>query len=110
MRYIRVEIPMGDWHLVDGTADNSISMDVEDWDVVSVIHGSCVRDAGWRAAAEFHGLDDARVDWPAEDQVLAVTLKEEDWAWTVAQLDRWDMGDGQADAVRARIVRALDRA
>ncbi len=110
MRYLTIEIPVGLWQRVDGCVDNSMAIDVVDGVMETVIAGSCVRDAGWRASAAHEGERDG-YGWPPRDHPLAITLRLEHWEWVLAQLDRWEpfVTDGAADDsdVRAMISAAL---
>lgn len=110
MQYLTIEIPVRLWQGVDGCVDNSIAIDVVDGDVRTVIAGSCVRDAGWRASAECEGARD-QYGWPPGERPLAITLRRSHWDWVLSQLDRWkpdvcDGGEGELDA-RAIIRAAL---
>jgi hypothetical protein len=110
VRYLTIEIPVRLWHRVDGCVDNSMAIDVVDGVMATVIAGSCVRDAGWRASAACEGEHD-EYGWPPRDRLLAITLRLEHWEWVLAQLDRWVafVTDGAADDVdvRAMISTAL---
>jgi len=88
MKYLTIEIPVRLWHRIDGTVDNSMAVDVIDWVVETLLAGSCVRDAGWRASAAFDGARNA-IGWPPEDHLLQVTLRAAHWEWVLQQLDRW---------------------
>lgn len=85
MRYLTIEIPVRLWLRVDGCVDNSTAIDVVDGVMKTVIAGSCVRDAGWRASAAYDGeLDE--FGWPPRDHPLAITLRLKHWEWVRAQL------------------------
>lgn len=105
MRYLTIEIPVGLWQRVDGCVDNSMAIDVVDGNIETVIAGSCVRDAGWRASAVYEGARDDD-GWPPPRHPLAVTLRRAHWEWVLSQLDRWEpfVTDGASDA---RDVRAI---
>lgn len=105
MRYLTIEIPVRLWHRVDGCVDNSMAIDVVDGVMATVIAGSCVRDAGWRASASHEGERDEH-GWPPRDHPLAITLRLEHWKWVLAQLDRWApfVTDGAADDADARAM------
>lgn len=110
MRYLTIEIPVRLWHRIDGCVDNSMAIDVVDGVMETVIAGSCVRDAGWRASAAHEGEHD-EYGWPPHDQLLAITLRFAHWEWALAQLARWApfAADGGADDadIRAMISTAL---
>ncbi|OJU39539.1 MAG: hypothetical protein BGN97_05645 [Microbacterium sp. 69-10] len=101
MRYLTVPVPVRLWLPVDGCVDNSMSIDVVDGIMESVIAGSCVRDAGWRAAAAFEGEPDG-FGWPPRDHRLAITLRREHWEWVVSQLRRWEPFETEAAVTQAR--------
>lgn len=105
MRYVTIEIPVRLWQRVDGCADNSMAIDVMGGLMDTVIAGSCVRDAGWRASASHEGELD-KSGWPPRDHPLAITLRHEHWEWVVAQLDRWEpfVSDGAADDADVRAM------
>lgn len=108
MDYVSIDVPVRLWHLVDGAADNSMALDVVDAIMPSVLAGACVRDAGWRASAEYSGPRD-RYGWPPPDHALRIVLRREHWEWVLAQLSRWqsaDAADGAA-AVTELIHAAL---
>lgn len=105
MRYVAIQVPVRLWHRVDGCVDNSMAIDVVDGVMETVVAGSCVRDAGWRASAAYEGeLDE--YGWPPRDHPLAITLRLEHWEWVLAQLDRWDpfVTDGAADVADVRAI------
>ncbi|MFS0853912.1 hypothetical protein [Microbacterium sp. 179-I 3D4 NHS] len=105
MRYLTIEIPVRWWQRVDGCVDNSIAIDVVDGVMETVIAGSCVRDAGWRAAAAYEGERDG-YGWPPPEHPLAITLRLEHWDWVLAQLDRWEphASDGAAENADVRAI------
>lgn len=105
VRYLMVEIPVRLWQRVDGCVDNSMAIDVVDGLMGTVIAGSCVRDAGWRASAAHEGERD-EYGWPPRDCLLAITLRLEHWEWVLAQLDRWEpfVTDGAADDADVRAI------
>ncbi len=110
MRYLTIEIPVRLWQRVDGCVDNSLAIDAVDGVIETVIAGSCVRDAGWRASAAHEGDRDS-YGWPPREHPLAITLRLSHWEWVMSQLDRWEpyVTDGAADDadVRAIILTAL---
>lgn len=110
MRYLTIEIPVRLWQRVDGCVDNSTAIDVVDGIMETVIAGSCVRDAGWRASAAYEGERDEH-GWPPQEYPLAITLRLAHWEWVLSQIDRWRpyVTDGAADDadVRTRISAAL---
>lgn len=89
MEYLTVSIPVDLWKRVDGCADNSAAVDVVDAIMESVIAGSCVRDAGWRASAVYSGERD-QYGWPPPEHRLPIVLRREHWEWVLAQLERWE--------------------
>lgn len=110
VRYLTIEIPVELWQRVDGCVDNSMAVDVVDGVMESVIAGSCVRDAGWRASAEYGDECDS-LGWPPREHLLGITLRLAHWEWVLSQLDRWapcvtdDLVED--DSVRAIIRAAL---
>lgn len=103
-------MPVSLWHAVDGVADNAMAVDVVDGVMEAVIVGACVRDAGWRASAEFQGARD-QYGWPPQDHLLSVTLQRAHWEWVLGQLQRWaeyEEDDTKPTAVRAHINAALN--
>jgi hypothetical protein len=111
MDYLTVSIPVGLWKRVDGCADNSMAMDVVDAIMESVIAGSCVRDAGWRASAAYLGERD-QYGWPPTEHRLPVVLRREHWEWVLDQLQRWEPyeADDSFTEVRELIVQGLNPA
>lgn len=93
MEYLSVEIPVRLWQVIDGSVDNTMAVDVVDTPAAteSVMIGSCVRDAGWRAAAHHGGLD--QYGWPPRDHRLPIVLRREHWEWVAEQLERWETHD-----------------
>ncbi|UJP11579.1 hypothetical protein L2X99_08915 [Microbacterium sp. KUDC0406] len=77
------------WQRLDGCADNSMAIDVVDANMETVIAGSCVRDAGWRASAASVCERD-RYGWPPSEQLLPITLRRSHWRWALSQLERWE--------------------
>lgn len=108
MDYLTVSIPVGLWKRVDGCADNSMAMDVVDAIMESVINGSCVRDAGWRASAAYSGERD-QYGWPPPEHRLPIVLRREHWEWVLAQLQRWEPHetDDSFTEVRELIIHGL---
>ena len=105
MQYLTIEVPVRLWHGVDGCVDNSMAIDVVDGVMDTVIAGSCVRDAGWRAAAAYKGERDA-LGWPPREHPLAITLRLAHWEWVLSQLDRWEpyVTDGAGDDADVRAI------
>ena len=105
MRYLTIEIPVRLWHSVDGCVDNSMALDVVDGIIETVMAGSCVRDAGWRASAAYEGERDS-LGWPPGDHPLAITLRLAHWDWVLSQLDRWEpyAPDGAVDDADVRAI------
>jgi hypothetical protein len=111
MEYLTVSIPVALWKRVDGCADNSAAVDVVDAIMESVIAGSCVRDAGWRASAAYSGQRD-QYGWPPPEHRLPIVLRREHWEWVLAQLERWEPyeDDHSFTEVRELIARDLNTA
>jgi hypothetical protein len=109
VRYLTIAIPVAAWHHVDGSIDNSMAIDVVEGLIISTINGSCVRDAGWRAAA-MSGVELDPHGWPPGDHPLQITLREEHWEWVIGELDRWrPYDDGELhDLARTLITAAID--
>lgn len=63
MDYIGIDIPVRDWGIVDGCADNTVAVDIVDGAIEAVAIGACVRDAGWRAFAQYPGQLN-EIGWP----------------------------------------------
>ncbi len=105
MRYLTIEIPVGSWQRVDGCVDNSMALDVVDGVMQTVIAGSCVRDAGWRASASYEGERDTS-GWPPREHPLAITLRLAHWEWVLSQLDRWtpSVAAGTVDDADVRTI------
>lgn len=105
MRYLTIEIPVRLWQRVDGCVDNSMAIDVVDGIMQTVIAGSCIRDAGWRASAAYEGEFDS-YGWPPRDHPLAITLRRAHWEWVLSQLERWEpyVTDGAVDDVDVRAI------
>lgn len=89
------------WQRVDGCVDNSVAIDVVDLDMESVTAGSCVRDAGWRAAASYAGEPDP-FGWPPLEHLLPATLRDSHWDWTLSQLERWEQTETDGTPASAR--------
>jgi len=85
-----------------------MAIDVVDAIIESVIAGSCVRDAGWRAAAEYEGTHD-EFGWPPPEHLLSITLRRTHWEWTLSQLERWKPyeTDGHAATAQRFIAQAI---
>ncbi|GAB3595286.1 hypothetical protein [Microbacterium tumbae] len=101
MQYLTLEIPVHIWQRVDGRVDDSMALDVVDAIMESVIAGSCLRDAGWRASAAFTGERD-EFSWPPPDEPLPITLRRAHWSWTRLQLERWEPYETDGVVARAR--------
>lgn len=101
VRYLTIEIPVSLWQRVDGCLDNSVAIDVVNLDMESVTAGSCVRDAGWRAAAAYSGKLDP-LGWPPLEHLLPVTLRDAHWDWTLSQLERWEQLETDGTLASAR--------
>lgn len=111
MDYLTISIPAGLWKRVDGCADNSMAVDVVDAITESVIVGSCVRDAGWRASSAYSGGRD-QYGWPPPEHRLPIVLRREHWEWVLAQLQRWEPpeADDSFTEVRELIAHGLNPA
>lgn len=106
MEYVTIDVPVRLWHLVDGAVDNSMALDVVDAIMPSVLAGACVRDAGWRAAAESPGPRD-QYGWPPPDHPLRIVLRREHWEWVLEQLSRWhSAGDAEAAGAVTELIEA----
>lgn len=110
MEYVEISVTVELWQRVDGCVDNTMAIDVVEMNMESVINGSCVRDAGWRAAAAFTGVLDGW-GWPPHDHPLPIVLRREHWEWVLLQLDRWSPyeDDDSLTCARVLIGNALDR-
>lgn len=104
MNYLTADVPMPIWHQINGCTDNSMAVDIQsdEGDVIETVSiGSCVQDAGWRAAALHTGSKDES-GWPPDDDSLTITLQRTHWEWVLKQLHRWESIDpsepGQFDA------------
>lgn len=90
-----------------------MAVDMVDGVVETVVAGSCVRDAGWRASAAYEGTRDS-YGWPPREHSLTITLRVAHWEWVLSQLDRWEpyATDDAVDdvAVRAIVGAALTAA
>ncbi|MFE5671058.1 hypothetical protein ACFQ58_05545 [Agromyces sp. NPDC056523] len=111
MQYVTIEMPVRLWQRVDGCVDNSMAVDVVDAVMESVVAGSCVQDAGWRASAAYSGERD-QFGWPPSEHLLPITLRRSHWDWILSQLDRWEPyeTDGVAEDARGVIGEALREA
>jgi hypothetical protein len=107
MEYLTVSIPVALWKRVDGCADNSAAVDVVDAIMESVIAGSCVRDAGWRASAAYSGQRD-QYGWPPPEHRLSIVLRREHWEWVLTQLERWEPYEDDPSFTEARELIARD--
>ncbi|WP_337003227.1 MULTISPECIES: hypothetical protein [unclassified Microbacterium] len=86
-RYITIDIPVRLWLLIDGCIDNSMAIDAVEGDVVTLMNGAVVREAGWRAAADSE--PDPSAGWPPAEHLLHIVLPRSHWEWTAEQVDRW---------------------
>jgi hypothetical protein len=87
-------------------------VDVVDAIMESVIAGSFVRDAGWRASAAYSGQRD-QYGWPPPEHRLPIVLRREHWEWVLAQLGRWEPYEDDDESfteVRELIARDLNTA
>ncbi|MCB7137440.1 hypothetical protein [Cellulosimicrobium marinum] len=116
---VEIVFRVRDWHLVDGTLDNTGAVERVGGDEALAEAAGRLREAGWAAAAQ-HPRVQPGWGWPPEDDDLAVTLDRGDWALVVSELHRWaDVGDLQGDrqgdplgaddaASSRRIARAIE--
>ena len=88
MEYVTLDIPVRTWLRIDACADNSMALDVVEALMESVLAGAAVREAGWRAAAEYAGELDP-FGWPPQAHPLRIVLRCAHWDWVLDQLDRW---------------------
>lgn len=105
VRYLTIEIPVRLWQRVDGCVDNSMAVDAVDGITETVIAGSCIRDAGWRASAASEAQRDS-YGWPPREHLLVITLRLAHWEWVLSQLDRWEpyATDGMQDDAEVRAI------
>lgn len=108
MQYLTIEMPVRVWQRVDGCVDNSMAVDVVNAIMESVISGSCVRDAGWRASSAYAG-DRDQYGWPPSEHLLTIVLRHSHWDWVVSQLERWEpyADDGATAEARTLIDAAI---
>lgn len=99
-RYVTIDIPVRLWLPADGCIDNSMAIDAVEGDVVTLMNGAVVREAGWRAAAASH--TDASTGWPPAEHLLRIVLSRSHWEWSIEQVERWQ--PYQAANVSAEIV------
>ena len=81
-----VTMPVGDWLLIDGTVDNSVSIAAVDGDEVCVAMGHRVRAAGWAASAAHPRAGDGPSGWPPLDADITIGLPVADWRFVVVEL------------------------
>jgi hypothetical protein len=89
--------------------DNTMAVDVVDGIMESMLAGSCVRDAGWRASAEYQGSRD-QYGWPPGEHLLGITLRRSHWDWLLAELERWkqyEAGPSTSAGLRTFLKEAL---
>ena len=106
MDYITVRLPVRLWQRVDASVDNSMAIDAVNGFSLTLTNGACVRDAGWRASAEFDGERTA-LGWPAAERELSIVLRREHWEWALDQLNRWSTADADNLEACERIEAAL---
>ena len=107
-----VTVPVGDWLLIDATADNTVAVAAVDGDESVVAMGRLVREAGWAAGRAHPRNGEGPAGWPPADAELTVSLPMTHWEFVMAELARWaavEESIGQTDERDAsdRIVATL---
>lgn len=82
------------WHTIDGTVDNEISVEVVNLDPRSIVETARqIREAGWRQIADWTPTTTEPAEWPPDDQEITVKLTIPQWNLVAACLEKWSLVD-----------------
>lgn len=92
MSGLELEIAVRNWHIVDGSLDNSAAVDrVDGTEASSVLDARCarIRETGWVTARQHALAGQGPVGWPPSDSTLVISLELDDWRFVLRQIERW---------------------
>jgi hypothetical protein len=102
---VPVKMTVRQWQIIDGTMDNTVSVEAENGDPDNVVEaGRSIREAGWDQVAHWTPGVPGSGKWPPDNQMVTVTLTRGQWALAASSLDRWaDIKDPEDAAVSRAI-------
>lgn len=109
MEQLTIEISVASWHTVDAALDNAGAVARTSGAFGgATVDARCarIREVGWQAARSHQNLALGSLGWPPLCDQLAISLERDDWAFVLAEVERWSTWERDDDPA-ARFEREL---